>query len=529
MAFSFDPIGLAWLAPFALTAFVTATGPRRQSWRRAGMAGFSFGAVFFAVHIWWLATSISPAAWIAVSLTQGLWFAGLGALVRLLWRQRMRVLSIPACWTAIELARSQWPFGGFPWGQLGFTSIGGPWAGTLPYVGVEGTSFLIALAGTAGAAAWAARTTPKWPRMGRIAALASIVCAAPVGAVLFPYSVSADGTLRIAAVQGGIPGGSTDVMARHRQITRAHAAATVKMSDRIRAGDQEAVDLLVWPESSVIVDPTTDEVARRQVERAVAASDAPILLGAIVDGPSEGTALNQGLVWSIDGPSDERYTKRHPVPFGEYIPFRPWLSGFSPRFDEIPRDMLPGEPTPPLNVTTDQGRLLVASAICFDVAFTDVLVDQVRAGAHLAVIQSSNAAFTGSSQPEQQFTISRARALETGRAVVVASLNGVSGIVFPDGTVRTRSQSPDTQALTSTVPLVTALTPAVRFAGARNSMIAVIAVAASSAAFGRSVRRRTRRFLMVTSPGWGSCGADSAERNSSQGALNSASRTDTIY
>lgn len=56
MALSFDPVGVAWLAPFALAAYVTSTGPQRQSWRRTGIAGFSFGAVFIAVHIWWLAT-----------------------------------------------------------------------------------------------------------------------------------------------------------------------------------------------------------------------------------------------------------------------------------------------------------------------------------------------------------------------------------------------------------------------------------------------------------------------------------------
>lgn len=83
--------------------------------------------------------------------------------------------------------------------------------------------------------------------MRRFAALASIAC---------------------AAVQGGIPGGAKDVLARHREITRAHVAATVAMSERMRSDSQEPVDLLVWPESSLIVDPQTDLVARRQVERA---------------------------------------------------------------------------------------------------------------------------------------------------------------------------------------------------------------------------------------------------------------------
>ena len=39
------------------------------------------------------------------------------------------------------------------------------------------------------------------------------------------------------------------------------------------------------------------------------------------------TAYNAGVVWDADGPG-ERYVKRKPVPFGEYVPFRSALGGF---------------------------------------------------------------------------------------------------------------------------------------------------------------------------------------------------------
>ena len=104
------------------------------------------------------------------------------------------------------------------------------------------------------------------------------------------------------------------------------------------------------------------------------------------------------------------------MPFGEYVSFRSLLEGLSPRFDEVPRDMLPGKAGGPLTVDTAKGPILVANAICFDIAVSDAVSDQVRAGAQLLTVQTSNVAFTGSSQPEQQFTISSARALETGRA-----------------------------------------------------------------------------------------------------------------
>ncbi len=63
----------------------------------------------------------------------------------------------------------------------------------------------------------------------------------------------------------------------------------------------------------------------------------------------------------------------------------------------------------------------------------------VDGGAQLLVVQTSNAAFTGTSQPEQQWDISRLRAIETGRWVVVPSTNGISGVVDPDGDVVQRA------------------------------------------------------------------------------------------
>ena len=66
----------------------------------------------------------------------------------------------------------------------------------------------------------------------------------------------------------------------------------------------------------------------------------------------------------------------------------------------------------------------VADAICFDVAYDDGLYDQVTHGAEMVVVQTSNAMFIHTAQIEQQFEISRARAIEFGRPLAIASVNG---------------------------------------------------------------------------------------------------------
>ena len=53
----------------------------------------------------------------------------------------------------------------------------------------------------------------------------------------------------------------------------------------------------------------------------------------------------------------------------------------------------------------------------------------------MLVVQTSNAMFIHTAQIDQQFAITRLRAIETGRYVVVAAINGITGVIAPDGTV----------------------------------------------------------------------------------------------
>ena len=77
-------------------------------------------------------------------------------------------------------------------------------------------------------------------------------------------------------------------------------------------------------------------------------------------------------------------------------------------------------------------------------------------------MQTSNATFIRTDQIDQQFAITRLRAIETGRWVVVASTNGISGVIAPDGTVVAAAAQRTQDVLVEPVGLVAALTPAVR-------------------------------------------------------------------
>jgi apolipoprotein N-acyltransferase len=264
----------------------------------------------------------------------------------------------------------------------------------------------------------------------------------------------------VAAVQGDVSGTGLDVPAVHREVTANHVRLTQQLAADVATGERPQPDFVLWPENSTAVDPFSDEEVHAGI---VAASDAigvPVVVGGMSNDPLDETqVLNQGIVYRPGLGSGDRYTKRHPVPYGEYIPFRGSLipSTYG-KLRMVPRDMVRGTSLEPMRV----GEVRVADAICFDVAYDEGIAGQVALGAELVVVQTSNAMFSRTGQLGQQFEISRLRALETGPWVVVAAINGISGVVRPDGTVAASVGARREGVLVEEVGLSTTTTPAVR-------------------------------------------------------------------
>ncbi|UMG92250.1 apolipoprotein N-acyltransferase [Nocardioides sp. TF02-7] len=451
------PLELRWLLPLGVGAVVCALH-RVDAWR-GGILGYAFGLGYTLALVAWMRV-IGFDAWLLVSAVVASYYALLGAGVALLTRLPGWPLWVAAWWVAVETAMSAWPLGGFPWTRLAWSTLDTPFATWLPWVGASGVSFLVVVCG---AALGALLVTER--RRAAVRAVAVVAAGLALPAVVQPASMGQgwqEGvpTAGVAAVQGDVPGEGNDVVAVHREVTRNHVDATIDLARRVERGEADKPDFVVWPENSTAVDPFKDSDTTTGIDAAAAAIGVPVLVGAIVDGDRPDEVLNQGLVWDPDGSVGERYTKHHPVPFGEYVPFRDQLAGLQiGRLDMVPRDMVPGTRTEPLDIS----GVRVADLICFDVAYDDSLIGQVRNGAQMISVQTSNASFTGTAQLEQQFAITRLRALETGRAVVVASTNGISGVIGPDGQVVERLPLRTTAVALASVPLVERQTLATRY------------------------------------------------------------------
>lgn len=471
--------------------------------RSGAVVGVVFGAAFMLALLPWL-RAIGTDTWLGLSLLEAVFFAAYGAGHVLVRRWPAWPLWAACWWVAVEALRGQVPLGGFPWGRLAFSIPDGPFADWPRWVGVPATSGVVAVTGFALAAVVCSllRRPPARSAWGAVLPALAVV-GLVAGSPLLPAGIATKaGEVSVALVQGGVPGTGADGRAEQQAVVGNHVAATRAYAAAVAAGEAEPADIVIWPENGSDLDPFAHEDVGAAVQGAVDAVGVPVLVGAIVQGPSPDTALNAGIVWTPGTGAGERYVKRHLVPFGEYIPFREVFAPLVSRLDQIPRDMVPGEEPGVLSL----GPVLVGDLICFDVAYDDTVRDLGRSvddgGAELLSVQTNNATYLGSSQPAQQWAISRVRAVETGRDLVVASINGISGVASAEGDTVLQSRSGGQQVLTAPVRLAAGSTWGVRLGAWWELVLSLAGVAAVGAGVvtERVSRRRRGRTGVSADP-----------------------------
>jgi len=208
------------------------------------------------------------------------------------------------------------------------------------------------------------------------------------------------------------------------------------------------------------------------------------LVGAVVQGPGRFIS-NTGIVWDpVTGPG-ETYVKRHPVPLAEYVPARSFFRLFSSDVDLV-HDFAHGTEVGNLDV----GGAAVGDVICFEVAYDGLVRDVVTGGADVLVVQTNNATYNGTGQPQQQMAMSRLRAVEHGRTVLVAATSGISAVVAPDGEIVAQAPERAARTLVETVELHDGRTLATRIGAGPEWLLAALGVAAAVVAVVLGRRRR---------------------------------------
>ncbi|MBV2155235.1 apolipoprotein N-acyltransferase [Kitasatospora sp. SUK 42] len=479
LALAFPPYDLWPLSLLGAAALSLLT--RGRTARQGAWTGFAFGLPFFLLLLSWLRV-IGWDATIGLSVIEALFIALLGSGLAVTSRLPGWPVWAAALWVTQEWARDRLPLGGFPWGRLAFANTATPYTPLAALGGAPLVTFAVALSGAL--LAWAALrlrrpagvTLKTGPWAAALAALGAV--AALLAGYLVPVPTAAADTVKVAIVQGNVPNPGMDFLGRPMMVLNNHASATERLAADIQAGKVPQPDIVIWPENSSDLDPFSDPLARQRIDEAVKAVGVPTLVGTLVDGPDAQHVQNEGIVWDPKTGPGASYTKQHPVPFGEYVPFRAQLMKVVTRLQRVARDFYPGDH----NGVMQLGPARIGDVICFEVAYDEIVRDTVDSGARVLVVQTNNATYAKTGQPEQQLAMSRLRAVEHGRAVLIAATSGISAVIAPDGTVEQRTEELTPAELSATVPLRDGTTVADRIGAAPEWTLAIGGLLACGAA-----------------------------------------------
>ncbi|MBC3841730.1 apolipoprotein N-acyltransferase [Streptacidiphilus sp. 4-A2] len=383
----FPTIGWWWFAYVCLVPqmLLLRGAPDRRTALKLGW----YGGIGFLIGVMsWLIPTLSVAILLLAALL-GLFWAPWGWLVWRLLRGRpdglrsvAAVVLVPCGWMVIETIRS-WQYLGGPWGLLGASqyqqhvalvtaSVGGVWLDSLLIVMVN-TALVVLIA--------------DWGRCvvayGTLVAIAAGVLAMCAWA---PQPRLTGATATIGVVQPGGSANEADRTEHGEQLTRT------------LIGDHP--DLVVWGESSLTEDLTTDPALTAQIAALSRQVGADLLVNVdAVQGDSGGIYKTSVLV-GPQGLTGQSYAKIRLVPFGEYIPLRPVLGWISHLSKAAAVDRRRGTENVVMTVPEPGGGTLrIGPLICFESAFPDMSRALVNRGAQVVVVQSSTATFQNTAAP----------------------------------------------------------------------------------------------------------------------------------
>jgi apolipoprotein N-acyltransferase len=419
---------------------------RAPSIREAVARGWWFGAGYLIAMLYWLAPEIGPGLLAVGGVAGGLYAPFAVAVNRLLgpplrWHRAMLAfLVVPSCWLVPEWARSYQGLGG-PWGLYGasqwqhptvlaLAAIGGVWliSAALVMANTAGMIILITATSAGRGAGVAGRQGAGdargfGTRQGALAAFGLVAFAVAAGAGPLAFALTppfpVQPAVTVALVQPGL-------LASPVAQSDASETLTAGESNHGAFGNNKALDLIVWGESSIDEDLTLP--SSRPLLTAIGAlsarAGADILVSQDATVPGKGHE-KWGVLVSPAGVGGI-YVKTRLVPFGEYIPFRQQLGWLTLVSRAAAANMEPGAGAHLMHAATRSGSLPIGVLTCFESAFPDMSRVDADLGARLLVYQSATLTFQGTWGPDQHASLAALRAAETGRPAVQAALTGDS-------------------------------------------------------------------------------------------------------
>lgn len=430
---AFAPVylyGLSIICPAVLLGLWLKASPRQAAW-----LGFVFGLGFFGVGISWVINSIylygNTNLFIAILITAlfvatlALFFAIPGYLLQKCFGHRAipKVLLVfPSLWALFEWIRS-WILSGFPWLLLGHSAVSSPLAGMAPIVGVYGLSFLLTLASglllIASLPQLSCGTTNKlsWQKSNIAGFSLLLLIALCYSSNQLHWGSDHGAPLRTSLVQGNIP--------QNMRWDPTQVSNILERYQDLSAGLWSS-RLIVWPEAAIPLTPTQGSVFYHNLDQRALSHQSTVLFGLPIE--QHNTYYNGVMTL---GANQGVYTKRHLVPFGEYVPFENQLRGLIGFFNLPMSSFLAGKLVQPL---LQVEHIPIGSFICYEVAYNTLLRQDVPQ-AELLVTVSDDDWFGRSLAPWQHLQIAQFQAAASARPMIFASNSGSSAFIDAQGQI----------------------------------------------------------------------------------------------
>ncbi len=467
--------------------------------RRAALAGYAYGLGFFLFGVSWVYVSMNdfggmPAPLAALvtllfCMFLALFPAAVGYFTRALPAPRPVQLALlaPALWTLAEWLRG-WVLTGFPWLAAGYSQTpASPLAGYAPVLGVYGVTLSAAVTAGLLVVLWLRLTNHDergttsakrklrftWRSAAHYSSFLMVaIWLGGWGLKQVEWTEPAGAPVTVSLLQGNV---AQDLKWRPDRLRSTLDAYR-------RLAESSTGRLIVFPETALplFLDQLPPDYLSALAGRA-RRNGGDILIG-VPERLASGEYFNSVL--SYGSAPTQTYRKSHLVPFGEFIPLRPWLAGIVGRLAIPLQDFARGaDDQKPLAVAGQR----VAVNISYEVVFGEEIIRQLPEATLL--VNVSNVAWFGRSiAPQQQLQISQTRALETGRTMLRATNTGVTAAIDPHGEVIASVPEFVAATLTLTVQGYSGATPYVRWG---NYAVLALILALLAAAY--RARSRTAR------------------------------------
>lgn len=331
-------------------------------------------------------------------------------------------LILPSFWLVMDWVRG-WFLTGFPWAYLGYSHADTPLAGYAPILGVQGITLAILLICSAITLLIHKKSAPL-----PIIIITTLIA---IGYGLKQLSFTEkQASINVALVQGNID--------QNEKWKKEHLYPSLNKYLSLSAIESDQVpELIIWPESAVAALEIDMQRFLQPLSRELEKQNKSLLTGIInYDIHNDeyynsiimlGT-LPQGEGYSQLSPN--RYQKHQLLPIGEFVPFEELIRPLAPYFN-LPMSSFQRGDAVQRNLMTENSTL--APALCYEIAFAELLRQNTQADTGFIVTLSNDAWFGLSIGPDQHLEIARMRAIELERPLLRSTNNGITAIYNSKG------------------------------------------------------------------------------------------------